>query len=449
MSPTIKKGGPVRHRLHQRLHQHDVDHGGLVDHQQVTVERVVVAALEAAALGIDLQQPVDGLGLEAGRLGHALGGAAGRRAQQDLSALRREDPQNGFDDGGLPDAGPTGHDQHLGHQCEPDRGDLAFGKGKADMLLDPRQGLVRVDPGPRQRAVCQPRQPLGDGAFRPVQAGKEYTGCLANPVGDHCALLQLEIERGADQLLRHLEQLLGQRDQLFRRQAAMAFVHGLGQRIGNPRANPDRRGLLDAELHRNGVGGLEPDAADVARQPIRVLGHDLDGVGAVGLEDPHRPRRADTVAVQEHHDFPDRLLLGPGGENAGSANRSDAVDLAQPVRRCLDDVEHLVAEGAHELLGVDRANAADHAGREVLLDAVGRIGERGAQKSRLELLAVGAVVDPFARGGDPLTGRNGCGMADNGHDITMPARLGAQNAEAVLGIVVRDALDEAGQNFLG
>ena len=229
----------------------------------------------------------------------------------------------------------------------------------------------------------------------------------------------------------------------------MAFVHGLGQRIGNPRANPDRRGLLDAELHRNGVGGLEPDAADVARQPIWVLGHDLDGVGAVGLEDPHRPRRADTVAVQEHHDFPHRLLLRPGGENAGSPNRSDAVDLAQPVRRCLDDVEHLVAEGAHELLGVDRANAADHAGREVLLDAVGRIGERGAQKSRLELLAVGAVVDPFARGGDPLTGRNGCGMADNGHDVTMPARLGAQNAEAVLGIVVRDALDEAGQNFLG
>jgi hypothetical protein len=40
-------------------------------------------------------------------------------------------------------------------------------------------------------------------------------------------------------------------------------------------------------------------------------------------------------------------------------------------------------------------------------------------------------------------------MADNRHDITMAARLGPQNAEAVLGIVVRDALDEAGQHFLG
>ena len=320
---------------------------------------------------------MDGLGLEAGRLGHALGGAAGRRAEQNVGALRREDAQDGFDDGGLADARPAGHDQHLGHQREPDRGDLAFGKGKTDLLLDPRQGLVRIDPGPGQRAVGQPRQPLGDGALRPVQTGQKHAGRFADPVGDDRALLQLEIERGADQFLRHLEQLLGQRDQLFRRQAAMALVHGLGQRIGDPGAHPDHRGLLDAELHGDGVGGLEADAADVARQPIRVLGHDLDGVGAIGLEDPHRPRRADAMAVQEHHDLPHDLLLGPGAGIAGSANRPDAVDLAQPVRRRLDDVEHLLAEGPHQLLGVDRANAADHAGAEVLLDAVDR--SRGAR----------------------------------------------------------------------
>ena len=41
-----------------------------------------------------------------------------------------------------------------------------------------------------------------------------------------------------------------------------------------------------------------------------------------------------------------------------------------------------------------------------------------------------------------------CGMADNGYDITMSTRLGAQNAKAILGIMVRDALDEAGNNLL-
>ena len=176
----------------------------------------------------------------------------------------------------------------------------------------------------------------------------------------------------------------------------MSLIHGLGQRIGNPRADPHHGGLLDAELHRDGVGGLEADTADVTREPIRVLGHDLDGVGAIGLEDAHCPRRADTVAVQEDHDLSHGLLFGPGGENAGCANRPDAINLAQPVRRRFNNVEHLLAEGADELLGVDRTNSPDHAGRQVLLDAFGGRRGRRAQEPRLELLAVRPIVDPFA-----------------------------------------------------
>ena len=164
----------VRYRFHERLHQHDIDHGSLVDHQQVAVEWVVVAALEAAALRVDLQQPVDGLGLEAGRLGHALGGAASRRAQQKVGALGCEDAQNGFDNGGLADTGTAGHDQDFGGQREPDRGYLTFGKAEPDALLDPWQGLVRVDPGPRQPTDCQSRQPLGNNALRAMQTGRKH-----------------------------------------------------------------------------------------------------------------------------------------------------------------------------------------------------------------------------------------------------------------------------------
>ena len=282
----------------------------------------------------------------------------------------------------------------------------------------------------------------------PVQAGQEHAVGFADPVGDHRALLQLEIERGADQVRRDLEQALRQRNQLGDRQAAMSLVHRLGERIGNPGAHPHHGGLLDAELHRDGVGGLEPDAADVARQPIGVLGHDLDGVGAVGLEDAHRPRRADTVAVQEHHDFPHRLLLGPGGQNAGGANRP-----MPSTSRSRSGVASMTSNtfspnAPHELLGVDRADAADHAGGEILLDAVGRSRRRGAQEPRLELLAVGAVVDPFARRGNPLAGRNGCGVPNDRHDVPMAPRLGAQDAEAIFGVVIGDALNEARQNFL-
>jgi hypothetical protein len=39
-------------------------------------------------------------------------------------------------------------------------------------------------------------------------------------------------------------------------------------------------------------------------------------------------------------------------------------------------------------------------------------------------------------------------MADNGHDVTMAARLGSQYAKAILDIMVRDPFDEPGKNFL-
>ena len=66
-------------------------------------------------------------------------------------------------------------------------------------------------------------------------------------------------------------------------------------------------------------------------------------------------------------------------------------------------------------------------------------------KSRLELLAVGAVVHSFARGSDPFPRRHHGGVADHGDQVAMPPRPGSQHAEAVLGIVEGDALDQPGQ----
>ena len=115
----------------------------------------------------------------------------------------------------------------------------------------------------------------------------------------------------------------------------------------------------------------------------------------------------------------------------------------------LDDVEDLLAKGLDHLLGVDRPDAADHAGAEIFLDAVDGRRRGGADEARLELLAMGAIVDPFARCGDPLAGGDDGGVADDGHQIAMAARLRPQNAEAVLAVVEGDPLDEASQNFLG
>src|SRR5262249_29169921 len=95
-----------------------------------------------------------------------------------------------------------------------------------------------------------------------MQTSKKYARRFANAVSHHRALLQLEVERSPDQLLRHFEQLLGQRHQLVGRQAAMPLVHPFGQRVGTPRTNPDHRRLFDAKLDGDRVGGLETNATN-------------------------------------------------------------------------------------------------------------------------------------------------------------------------------------------
>ena len=207
------------------------------------------------------------------------------------------------------------------------------------------------------------------------------------------------------------------------------------------------RRLLDPELGGDHVGGPEADAADVAREPVRVLRDQLDGVGAVGLEDAHRARGADPVRVQEQHDLADDLLVRPAPDDAPGALGADPVHLAQPLGLLLDDVEHGLAEGRDQPLGVDRADALDHAGAEVLLDALGRGRRGGPQEGGLELQAVRAVVDPGPAGVDELARPIAAAAPTTVDEVALAADLDAQHAEAGLGVVEGDPLDQPGQRL--
>ena len=229
----------------------------------------------------------------------------------------------------------------------------------------------------------------------------------------------------------------------------MTLIHRFGQSIGNPSAHADHRRPVDAEFYSDRIRRLESDAADVACESIRVLRHDLDGIGAVSLEDADRACGAHTMAMQEDHDLPHDLLLGPCPGDPLGTHRADAGHLAQTIGLGLDHIEHLFTKHLDHFLGVDRANASDHPGSEILFDAFGRRRRRGAHETGPELLAMGAVVDPLAGCGDPFAGGDDGSVSDDGHQFAVPARLDANDAEAVLGVVVSDALDEARQNFLG
>src|SRR5438552_2465896 len=118
-------------------------------------------------------------------------------------------------------------------------------------------------------------------------------------------------ERALDEARRHLQQRFRERDEFVDRQAAMPSIHRLGECMRDAGAHPHHRGLLDAEQNRDLVGALETDAADIAREPVRILRYQPDRIGTVELVDAHRARGADAVIMQEQHDLADRARLAP------------------------------------------------------------------------------------------------------------------------------------------
>ncbi len=229
----------------------------------------------------------------------------------------------------------------------------------------------------------------------------------------------------------------------------MALSAGLQQGMADPGPQADHRLGLDAQPCGDRIGGAEADAADVARQAVGVLGHHLHGVLAVGLEDPHRPGRTDAMAVQKDHDLAHHLLIGPGLADPPAPHRSDAGHLPQALRCLLDHLEHLIAEGRHELAGIDRADAADHSRAQIPLDSLGGGGRRSPQEGGLELLTVLPAVHPGTAHRHPFAGADRGGMAHDRDQVAMAAGLDAQHAEAVLGVMEGDALDRAREHLGG
>ncbi len=132
------------------------------------------AALEAAGLGIDLEQPVDGLGLEAGGLGHALGGAAGRRAEQQV---RRPWPRGSAGSQltmvVLPTPGPPVMTRTFDSSASRIAVDLARRQASRPVFCSTHgSALSGSIAGPGQLAAGQAQQALGNDLLGPVEPGR-------------------------------------------------------------------------------------------------------------------------------------------------------------------------------------------------------------------------------------------------------------------------------------
>jgi hypothetical protein len=127
--------------------------------------------------------------------------------------------------------------------------------------------------------------------------------------------------------------------------------------------------------------------------------------------------------------------------------KAHAGNLAQPARLLLDDVEHSLAKGVHQLLRIDRPDAADHARAEIFLDALNRCRRRSFEERGPELDAMRAVVDPSPARLNEFAGGNHRSMADNGDRVALAAGFDAEHAEAIVRVVEGDPVNESRQDL--
>ena len=165
-------------------------------------------------------------------------------------------------------------------------------------------------------AAAQPIEPLRDRALGLPQPAQEHARFAVDGVEREVAGLELRGERRFEHVGWNVEQRGGALEQPLARQRAVSLVGGFEQHPGEAGARALRRRARDPELHRDLVGDLEADAADVARQAVGIGGDQRHRVGSVGLPDPHRARGGDAVRLQEDHDLADRLLVRPAGGDA-------------------------------------------------------------------------------------------------------------------------------------
>jgi len=179
--------------------------------------------------------------------------------------------------------------------------------------------------------------------------------------------------------------------------------HGAVERVGG-----------NAQLGRDLVGGLEADAAYIARQPVGRLAHHPHRLVAVLAVDAQAEGRGHVVRREEEHHLLNGLLLLPGGPDGPRAHRPDARRLLQPLGLLLNHRERLEAEVAHQPVGRDGAHTADQAGAEVLADAF----DGGRQHDRvvldLELAAVLRVRGPAPAQAQVLADVDGGQRPDHG-----------------------------------
>ena len=122
--------------LQEVVGEDGVDHGHLVHDDEVGLQGPLTVTQEAHGLRVELQEPVQGLGLPPGRLRHSLRGPAGGRPEEDAPPFLLQDLDDAVHERGLARARPAGDDEDLARDSATNG--LPLLRSERELLLAPR-----------------------------------------------------------------------------------------------------------------------------------------------------------------------------------------------------------------------------------------------------------------------------------------------------------------------
>ena len=215
-----------------------------------------------------------------------------------------------------------------------------------------------------------------------------------------------------------------------------------------PRVDPGRRVVRKAQVDRDPIRRLEPDAVDLTGHPVRLVQEDRLGLAAVLRHELHALARRHAVGLEEDVQLPLRALLVPGLLDRGRPLAADPGDLAKPGRLLAEDSEGPGPKGVDDLVRVDLAYAGDKAAPQVFANSIHARRQLAAKGRDLELGPVLGVPGPLAAQVEGLAALDARKHADDGDKrrglspVLRQLRPHLRNRVVVLLVEEDDALDD-------
>ena len=351
-----------RRRPQQIIHHEDIHHRHFIHDDHIGINRVFFAPPEhrpAAPRSCRFQQAVHRQRLASRRFRQPFGRPSRRRGQRDLAALHRQHVQHRLHSRRFACARPPRHHQHAVAARREHR--LALRPGQLDPFLafELRRHRRHIRHPERFRRIPQLDQTLRHLAFRMIQV----VGIYQRPAARFLHR-QRTLPEQLRQHLRHFiavaPQLLHRRlHQNFFRHAGMTGVRRTEQRVADACRDPREILRLRAAGQRDPVGDAEPDAVDLAGQPVGVLLDHLHGLIAIHSMNPSRIGPGNAVGFEKEHQF---TQFGLGRERLHDHRQllgADSFDLQQMPGLALQNIHRFQPEPRHHALGHGRSDALD------------------------------------------------------------------------------------------